>query len=71
MCIRDRDQVIIAEDEDDLCYMLRKLDEECQKWSLTINTNKTEYTVIGNTWKDILLEQRVVKESNHINTLVL
>ena len=41
--------------------MLRKLDEEYQNWGLTINTNKTEYIVIGNTSRDILLKRGVVE----------
>lgn len=31
------DQVITAEDEDDVNYMLRNLDEEYDKWRLTKN----------------------------------
>lgn len=41
------DQVIIASDEDDSSYMVRHLQEEYQKWGLTINTSKTEYLVVG------------------------
>ena len=52
------DQVIIAEDED-ICYMLRMLYEEYQKRGFTIITNKTEYIVVGNTCRDILLERGV------------
>ena len=36
------DQVILAEDEVDTDYMLRKLYEEYEKWALTINSSKTE-----------------------------
>lgn len=41
------DQVIIAEDADDSNYMLRKLQEEYEKWGLILNTKKTEYMVVG------------------------
>ena len=41
-------QVIIAEEENYICHMLRKLDEEYQKWGLKINTNETEYIVAKN-----------------------
>lgn len=50
-------QVIIAEEENDICHMLRKLDEEYQKWGLKINTNETEYIVAKNTCKNILFER--------------
>ena len=32
----------IAEDEDDICYVVRKSGEEYQKRGLTLNTNKTK-----------------------------
>lgn len=40
--------ITIVEDED-ICHILRKLDEEYQKWGLTTNTNKSEYIDLGNT----------------------
>lgn len=36
------DRVVIAEDEDDLCYMIRKFKEEYDSFGLDINTQKTE-----------------------------
>ena len=41
------DQVVIAEDQDDLSYMVRKLSEAYQQAGLTINTGKSEYVVVG------------------------
>lgn len=41
------DQVIIANDKDDLQYMARKLQEEYNNWGLEINTQKTKYLPIG------------------------
>ena len=55
------DQVILAEDDDDICYMLRKLDEEYEKWGLTINTDKTEYVVAGGERRDLHISKGVVK----------
>lgn len=49
------DQVILAEDEQDAHYMLRKLKEEYERWGLTINLNKTEYLVIGGKAEDLEL----------------
>ena len=40
------DQELITEDQDDLSYMLRKLQEEYNKWGLTINMQKTKYMVV-------------------------
>lgn len=34
------DQVVITDDEDDLHYMLRQLDEHCEKWGLAMNIKK-------------------------------
>uniref|UniRef100_T1H9Z7 Reverse transcriptase domain-containing protein n=1 Tax=Rhodnius prolixus TaxID=13249 RepID=T1H9Z7_RHOPR len=37
------DQVMIANDEEDINYMARNLAEEYRKWGLEINIEKTEY----------------------------
>ena len=34
------DQVLLAQDLDDMQYMARKLKEEYEKWGLTINLEK-------------------------------
>lgn len=41
------DQVIMANDKDDLEYMARKLQEEYEIWGLEMNTKKTEYLPVG------------------------
>ena len=41
------DQVLIAQDHDDIEYMARKLKEEYEKWGLYINIEKTKYLCIG------------------------
>ena len=41
------DQVVIAEFQYDLSYMVRKLNEAYQQAGLTINTEKSEYIVVG------------------------
>lgn len=41
------DQVILAGNEDDANYMLRKLKQKYEKWGLTINLSKTEYMKVG------------------------
>jgi hypothetical protein len=40
------DQVLIAQDHDDMEFMARKLKEEYKKWGLTMNKKKT-YICIG------------------------
>ena len=37
------DQVVLAQDHDDMEYMTRKLKEEYKEWGLTINLEKTKY----------------------------
>jgi hypothetical protein len=37
------DQVLLAQDHDDMEYTARKLKEEYKKWGLTINLEKTKY----------------------------
>ena len=41
------DQVVLAQDHDDLEYMVRKLKEECEEWGLNINLEKKKYICIG------------------------
>ena len=44
------DQVVLAEDKEDLEYMTRKLKETHEKWVLGMNLKKTKYLYIwGNT----------------------
>ncbi|XP_060522514.1 uncharacterized protein LOC132699683 [Cylas formicarius] len=50
------DQVIMAQDYDDVKYMMRKLIEEYKKWGLEINLPKTRYMCIGGAQRDLLLE---------------
>ena len=47
------DQVVIAEDEEDLEYMLRKLIEEYEEWGLEVNSEKTQYLAIGREGRDL------------------
>lgn len=37
------DQVLLAENRDNLEYMTRKLSEEYNKWGLSMNVSKTKY----------------------------
>jgi hypothetical protein len=41
------DQVLLAQDHDDMEYMARKLKEEYEKLGLNINLEKTNYVCIG------------------------
>ena len=63
------DQVLIANDEDDIAYMTRKLIEEYRKLGLNINTSKTEYLVIGKNPKDLQVGNEVIRCTNEFKYL--
>ena len=63
------DQVLIANDEDDIAYMTRKLIEEYRKCGLNINTSKTEYLVIGKKLKDLQFGNKVIRCTNEFKYL--
>lgn len=63
------DQVILAEDGDDVNYMFRKLKEEYTKWGLEINMGKTEYMVIGGQGEDLIIDNDVMKKTNEYKYL--
>lgn len=50
------DQIVLAQDMEDLEYMTRKLVEEYEGWGLEVNMSKTEYMCIGGTQQDMTLE---------------
>ncbi|XP_044755015.1 uncharacterized protein LOC123313968 [Coccinella septempunctata] len=50
------DQVIFAQDKDDIEFMTRKLMEEYHKWGLTVNMSKTQYMCVGGENEDLMLE---------------
>jgi len=50
------DQLLIAQDYEDLEYMTRKLIDEYELWGLKLNVKKTKYMVIGNTSRYLQLE---------------
>lgn len=51
------DQVLIAQDKDDLQYMTRKIKEEYEKAGLSMNMEKTKYLCIGGESDDLELER--------------
>lgn len=55
LCFAD-DQILVAQDYEDMNYMTRKLIEEYTKWGLEINLNKTEYMCIGGQQQNLHLE---------------
>ena len=50
------DQLLIAEDYEDLEYMTRKLIEEYELWGLKLNVKETKHMAIGDTSRDLQLE---------------
>lgn len=55
------DQVIVANCEERIDYMLRKLDEECEKWGLNMNMKKTGYLYTGEEEEDLNLQLRKLR----------
>jgi hypothetical protein len=47
------DQLLIAQDYEDLEYMTRKLINEYELWGLKLNIKKTKYIAIGETSRDL------------------
>ena len=50
------DELLIAQDYEDLEYMTRKLIDEFELWGLKLNVKKTKYMAIGDTSRDLKLE---------------
>jgi len=50
------DKLLVAQDYEDLEYMTRKLMDEYELWGLKLNVKKTEYMAIGDTLRDLQLE---------------
>ena len=63
------DQVITANDEEDVTYMLRKLLEEYGKWGLKINVKKTQHLSIGEQPTDIIIDTGVIQQCEMYNYL--
>lgn len=55
------DQLIVAQDEEDMIYMLRKLKEEYDKWGLLINFKKTEYMCVGRLAQNLHIGHETIK----------
>ena len=60
------DRLLIAQDYEDLDYMTRKLIDEYELWGLKLNVKKTKYMAIGDTSRDLQLEdgKRII---SHVN----
>jgi hypothetical protein len=60
------DRLIIAQDYEDLEYVTRKLIDEYELWGLKLNVKKTKYMAIGDTSRDLQLEdgKRII---SHVN----
>jgi len=63
------DQVILANDEEDINYMTRKLIEEYEKWGLDINVSKTKYMVVGGNGQDLLTHRGIIEYVKEFNYL--
>jgi len=63
------DQVVIAMDEQDSSFMIRKLHEKYKNWGLDITYEKTEQLVIGREGKDMVLGSNTVGTVHGLNIL--
>jgi len=63
------DQVVIANDEEDITYMTRKLIDEYRGWGLNINLSKTEYLVIGESPNDLQVNDEIIKSTKEFRYL--
>ena len=52
------DQLLIAQDYENLEYMTRKLIDKYELWGLKLNATRTKYLAIGNTSRNLKLEDR-------------
>jgi len=59
------DQLLTAQDYEDLEYMTRKLIDEYELWGLKLNVKKTKYMAIGDTSRDLLEDGKGIK--SHVN----
>ena len=50
------DQLLIAQDYEDLEYTTRNLIDNYELWGLKLNIKKTKYMTIGDTSRDLQLE---------------
>jgi hypothetical protein len=50
------DQILIAHDYEDLEYITRNLIDKYEYWGLKLNVKKTKYMAIGDTSRDLQLE---------------
>lgn len=55
------DQVIFAEDEDDISYMVRNLTERYKSWGLSISMAKTKYLIAAGMNSDLLIQRETIK----------
>lgn len=67
------DQIIMANDDYDIEYMIRKLSEVYTTAGLKINFSKTKYLVIGAEGQDIEIDGKVIEycqEYKYLGTII-
>lgn len=67
------DRVVLAEDEDDASYIMRKVMEQYEKWGLEINVKKTQYTrmSIGRERNELVTEKGVISGTSEYKYLAV
>ena len=56
------DQVVVAMDEQDSNYMIRKLHEQHKIWGLDIKSQKTEQLIIESDAEDMLIGYKIIRD---------
>ena len=66
------DQIILANYEDEITYLMEKLLEKFKKWELQVNISKTEYLCVGNTRHRVSSPKTIkkVKQNNYLGSLI-
>lgn len=57
LCFAD-DQIVLAQDYEDLQYMWKKLIEDYKHWGLEVNLTKTQFMCVSVTQQDLILEEQ-------------
>src|SRR5215510_6563048 len=56
------DQVMVAMDEQDSSYMIRKLHEQYKQWGLDINYEKMEQLIMGREGNDMVIGSNTIRD---------
>lgn len=68
------DQVLMAQDQEDIEYMTRKIKQDYEKWGLSLNLEKTVYWTLGSTHDVLTMETgeiiRTAEDIKYLGTTI-